>query len=286
MKKIKILCLVIAILSVLSVNISSFAASPYDSIPRNDSTLIQQFPYYEPHYGVGLAVPDDITTTDNSYILKFYDNLVEYDATTHNVITSYSIDPGITCIDYVSTGRYWLIGANNSNRKIYFNLMSPYYTTVDFPTDRSISKILDINARHDFNSWSNALYIDITVPGTYYGSKILEYKYEFNKLTLVRECSLSSTDRGDFAKIDFSTLVGVGGYYWPTFIKKSAIDSSKTYEKFYDGCNCHGYMGPNSNNLLVVNPKKLSYGKGYYYSLVKQEYGIDVVRTPVDKVVF
>lgn len=276
MKKKLISLVLVGVLSSFSL-MNSFAA--YESKPYEDSTLITRYSYSD-------AGAKDIAATENSIIINRAGVLEERDANNNYAIKGWGKVTGIDCIDYAGSN-FGLIGVNNAAKKIYFNCMTANNNYVAFPNEKGINTITAITAKIKYEpgySGNNepTLYLDIFIPGKYYGSRILEYKYytHFGRLSFVKESSTGMYDRNDFAYAN-SKYVGVGGYYGPSFYAKNEIDTNGSVSDtgLPSGYNCHGYRVPESTSLNVVSPSKLAYGHGYYYSLVKEKYSAAIVRT-------
>ncbi|KNY29407.1 hypothetical protein [Pseudobacteroides cellulosolvens] len=129
-------------------------------------------------------------------------------------------------------------------------------------------------------NYEPALYIYLSTPGKNYGYKIKEYKYfASNKsLSFMKEYQTSYTERGGFAYVNNSKIVGID-YYQPYFETKTEIDGATTSDKSLpSGYNCHGYVPSGSSTVAVLAPKKLAFGNGYYYAIVNRSSSIDIVR--------
>ncbi|HEX9058564.1 MAG TPA: hypothetical protein VF941_00120 [Clostridia bacterium] len=284
MKKNRIICFLITILTFFTLSVNSFAM--YEKYPFNDSYFVKRFTNTD-------AGAHDIAVTDNSIIVSRGGVVEEFSASNPDTFIGSGKVSGIENIDYAGYN-FGLIGSSNNTKRIYFNIMTSSTDYIPYPTDYNITNITAINGKINMEvgisgSLEPTLYIYISVPGTYYGSKVLMYKYytHFRRLSFIKSYSYGYDESGDFANVNSSKLVGMAGLYVPYFTSKTEINSPIQPEKgLPSGYNCHGYQYPGNNEILCVWPSKLSYRNGYYYALIQSQTYADIVKIPEYRISF
>lgn len=283
----KTLLISLILVSILTTfSLSSFAQSPYDSIPYVDGTSIKQFT-------TGSDIKDIAASDSGSLVINRAGTLYEYN--TGNMASYWKIGKvsGLENIDYTSNNNtFGVIGSDNDTRRIYFDCMNTSTNYVSYPD--GVGNIYAINAKTKWElgvsgQYEATLYVDVNTPSKYYGYKITEYRFDnyYRTWSYQKEYSTSYTERGDFAYVNESKIVGISGYYWPIFFTKSEIDATPYGERGIPaGYNCHGFIETSTGNTVVIKPSKLTYGNGNYYAIVSTSNAISIVKLPENRLVF